>query len=291
MFRFAPRLGALSLALPLVLAPHAAMAGGDLLVAPTRVVLDGPRGTEVFLNNVGQQPATYRISMELKRMLPSGQVEDVAPELATEREKSTLSMITYAPRRVTLAPNQPQAIRIGVRPPANLPDGEYRAHILFRAIPDAVAPSRLPAPPVQGVSIALTPIYGVTIPIIIRKGSLKVTAAISAIQKVRIDPTTNEILTGKVKAGTEAVDALSFTLARSGDRSTYGRIRVTKPGVAKPIYEARGVAVYTEVGSRVVTLPVAPEVAAQLVGPTKVEYLEDSDTGGGMIAEAQVVIR
>ena len=35
----------------------------------------------------------------------------------------------------------------------------------------------------------------------------------------------------------------------------------------------------------------ADQVAAQLVGPTRVEYLEDMDTGGGMIAEAQVVIR
>lgn len=288
MFRFAPRIIALSLAT--ISMP--ALAAGDLLVAPTRVVLDGPRGTEVFLNNVGQQTATYRISMELKRMLPSGQVEDVAPEAATEKEKSTLSMISYAPRRVTLAPNQPQAIRIGVRPPANLPDGEYRAHILFRAIPDSKSAAPATSAPTQGVSIALIPIYGVTIPIIIRKGSLKVTAAISGIQKVRIDPTSNAIITAKARPGdAPPVDAISFTLARSGDRSTFGRIRVTKPGLAKPIYEARGIAVYTEVRSRIVTLPIPPEVAAQLSGPTKVEYLEDIDAGGGMIAEAQVVIR
>jgi hypothetical protein len=288
MFRFASR----SLALSLAAIALPAFASGDLLVAPTRVVLDGPRGTEVFLNNVGAQPATYRISMELKRMLPSGQVEDVAPEAATEREKSTLSMISYAPRRVTLAPNQPQAIRIGVRAPADLPEGEYRAHILFRAIPDANVPAPVNSAPRQGVSIALTPIYGVTIPIIVRKGRLNVTAAISGIQKVRIDPTTNEIMTSKSKIGQDdTVDAISFTLARSGDRSTYGRIRITKPGLTKPLFEARGIAVYTEVASRIVTLPIAPEVAAQLSGPTKVEYLEDSETGGGTIAEAQVVIR
>ena len=288
MPHFALRTFALSLAG--IAAP--ALAGGDLLVAPTRVVLDGPRGTEVFLNNVGAQPATYRISMELKRMLPSGQVEEVAADAATDREKSTLAMISYAPRRVTLAPNQPQAIRIGVRPPADLPDGEYRAHILFRAIPDAVAPQPATAGPPQGVSIALTPIYGVTIPIIIRKGSLKVTAAISGVQKVKIDPSTNEVLSASLPPGkTAPIDAISFTLARSGERSTFGRIRVSKPGVAKPLFEARGIAVYTEVSSRVVTLPIPAEVAAQLIGPTKVEYLEDSDTGGGMIAEAQVVIR
>lgn len=252
-----------------------ALAAGDLLVAPTRVVLDGPRGTEVFLNNVGQQTATYRISIELKRMQPTGQLEDIAPEAATAREQATLSMITYAPRRVTLPPNQPQAIRIGVRPPADLPDGEYRAHILFRAIPDAAAPVAADAP-AKGVSIALTPIYGVTIPIIVRKGALKASAAISNAQIVR-DPVNGP--------------SLSFTLSRSGDRSTYGRIRVTKPGIAKPVYEARGIAVYTEVTSRTVSLPVDPQVAAQLQGPAKIEYLEDSDVGAGTIAQAQLVIR
>lgn len=251
-----------------------ALAAGDLLVAPTRVVLEGPRGTEVFLNNVGQTTATYRISIELKRMLASGQLEDIAPEAANAHEQATLAMITYAPRRVTLAPNQPQAIRIGVRPPAGLPDGEYRAHILFRAIPDPVTPAASAAPS-QGLTIALTPIYGVTIPIIVRKGSLSATAAI-----------------GDAHVVSDAKDgpALAFALSRSGDRSTYGRIRVTKPGVAKPLLEARGIAVYAEIASRTVTLPVDAKVAAQLLGPARIEYLEDNDAGG-TIAEAQVVIR
>ena len=253
-----------------------ALAGGDLLVAPTRVVLDGPRGTEVFLNNVGQETATYRITVQLKRMTPAGDLDDVAPEAATAKEQTTLAMITYAPRRVTLAPNQPQAIRIGVRPPADLPDGEYRAHILFRAIPDAAAPAApVAAAPVKGISITLRPIYGVTIPIIVRKGNLAATAVLSDAHMVR-DPRGS---------------ALSFTLARSGSRSTYGSIRVTRPGVAKPLLEARGIAVYAELAERTVTLPVSDEVAALLPGPAKIEYFAESDAGGGTIASTQVVIR
>ena len=45
---------------------------GDLLVAPTRVVLNGSRGTEVILNNIGEDVATYRVSAELRRMTPEG---------------------------------------------------------------------------------------------------------------------------------------------------------------------------------------------------------------------------
>ena len=94
---------------------------GDLLVAPTRIVLDGGRGTEIVLNNIGDQPATYRISVEFRRMMPDGSLADVTDPNA--QEKAAEDMIVYAPRRVTLAPKEPQSIRISARPPAGLPDG------------------------------------------------------------------------------------------------------------------------------------------------------------------------
>ena len=47
----------------LAMAPSPAQAAGDLLVAPTRIVFDGQRGTEVVLNNIGSETATYRISL------------------------------------------------------------------------------------------------------------------------------------------------------------------------------------------------------------------------------------
>lgn len=251
-----------------------ALAVGDLLVAPTRVILDGGRGTEIILNNIGNEPATYRISLELRRMTADGQLVEVATETVSDKEKATLSMISYAPRRVVLPPNQPQAIRVGARFAADLPDGEYRAHMLFRAIPDAKAATSTTQVQ-QGLSISLTPIYGITLPIIVRKGALKATAAISDIHMTR----------------TKDGPAFAFTLARSGDRSTYGRIRITKIGAAKPIYEARGIAVYAEIGQRTVSLPVQdPAALAQMTGPVKVEYLEDNETGG-TIAEASAVLR
>ena len=245
-----------------------ALAAGDLLVAPTRVVLEGGRGTEVILNNVGAQTATYRISLELRRMDAAGKLVEVAPGTETDKEKAIMAMVTWAPRRVTLPPNQPQVIRVGARLPEGLADGEYRGHMLFRAVPDAAPPST--TTPRSGLSIALTPIYGVSIPVIVRKGTLKATATMSNVHREG--------------------DALAFTLTRQGDRSVYGRIRVTKVGVAKPIWEARGLAVYAEVNKRDVLLALPPEVAAAMTGSVTVQYLEDNDTGG-TIAEAQGVLR
>jgi P pilus assembly chaperone PapD len=261
-------------ALALIFLAQPALAAGDLLVAPTRVILDGGRGTEIILNNIGNEPATYRISLELRRMTADGQLEEVLPETQTAKEKATLAMISYAPRRVVLPPNQPQAIRVGARFAADLPDGEYRAHMLFRAIPDAKAATTTEVK--EGLSISLTPIYGVTIPIIVRKGALTASATISDVHMTRAN----------------AASALTFTLARSGDRSTYGRIKVTKAGVAKAVYEARGLAVYAEISQRTVSLPIQdPAVAAQMSGPVKVEYLEDGNTAGGVIAETSAVLR
>jgi hypothetical protein len=146
--------------------------------------------------------------------------------------------------------------------------------MLFRAIPDAKPVTPTPSAK-EGVSIALTPIYGVTIPIIVRQGSLVATAAIA-------NPRIARDKNGPV---------LAFTLTRSGTRSVYGRIRVTKPGVAKPVFEVRGIAVYAELGQREVILPIPDALATMLPGPAKIEYLEDNDSGGGMIASLDAFIR
>src|SRR5690242_20547777 len=135
--------------------PGPASAGvGDLLVAPTRIILDGRRGTEILLNNIGDEPATYRISVEFRRMTPDGNLEDVTAP--TPQEQAAADMIIYAPRRITLAPNEPQSIRLAARPPSDLPDGEYRVHLLFRAIPPANPVAVTPAEQPKGLQFQLT---------------------------------------------------------------------------------------------------------------------------------------
>ncbi len=276
MLRFCKGFGLL-FAVSLSAAAAPAQAAGDLLVAPTRVVLDGSRGTEVVLNNIGAQPATYRISLEIKRMTAVGGLDEIAEDNANPAEKTALDMIAFSPRRVTLPPNQPQVIRVGVRVPEGTPPGEYRAHMLFRAVPDAAAAVAAdPAAPASGgVSIALTPIYGITIPVIVRVGDLGA------------DATIGEAWVGDTPEG----PAFNFDLARSGNRSVYGDIEVTRPGVPEPLLVARGIAVYPEVGARRVSLRVPPELAAKLKGPVRIRYSEDREIGGGTIDEAERVVK
>lgn len=99
---------------PLVLPLQPAGAGvGDLLVAPTRIVLNGGRSAEIILNNIGEEPATYRISAEFRRMKPDGTLEEVSQ--ANTAEEAARDMVIFAPRRVTLAPREPQSVRIAAR--------------------------------------------------------------------------------------------------------------------------------------------------------------------------------
>lgn len=246
---------------------------GDLLVAPTRIVLDGRRGTEIVLNNVGDEPATYRISVEFRRMTQDGMLADVTDP--TPQEKAAADMIVYAPRRVTLAPHEPQSIRIAARPPQGLPDGEYRVHLLFRAIPPATPVAANNGEPVKGLHLQLIPIYGVTIPVIVRLGNLQVSAGISNVELEKKD--------GKPEIGLD--------LSRSGTRSTFGEVMVLKPGVKDPIAIQKAVAVYTELGTRHVTIPVDDNYKGEIAGPVTVQYVETYEDGNQKIAETQAVLR
>src|ERR1041384_4215497 len=92
-------------AAPLLALSSSAHAGvGDLLVAPTRIILDGRKGAEIILNNIGEEPATYRVSVEFRRMTPDGGLVDVAEPTADDQKAA--DMVVYAPRKVVLAPHQ-----------------------------------------------------------------------------------------------------------------------------------------------------------------------------------------
>jgi P pilus assembly chaperone PapD len=254
--------------------PTVAHAGvGDLLVAPTRIVLDGRKGAEVILNNIGDEPATYRVSIEFRRMTENGELVSISEPTAAD--KAAEDMIVYTPRKVTLAPHEPQAIRIAARPPQGLADGEYRVHMLFRAIPPATSVTQASAEPPKGVQFKLTPVYGVTIPVIVRLGNLQATAGIADVHLEK-------------KNGAPSIE---LDLVRDGSRSTYGEVRVLKAGVKEPIAVQKGIAVYTDVTKRHVSIALPENVRDLATGAVTVEYRETYDDGTKLLAQTQTVLR
>lgn len=248
---------------------------GDLLVAPTRIVFEGSKRTaEVTLVNVGTSRGTYRISMIDYQMDPSGKLQEIDPEA---NPSSASRLVRYSPRQVTLEPNYMQTIRILLRKPSDLPPGEYRSHMLFRSIPE---PTPAPDPaerPQEGLSIELTPIFGISIPLIIRHGEVGADAEI-------------EDLTLVPDSVASVVKAVSLTLVRKGAKSVFGRLRVTfRPesgGAATVVGLMNGVAVYPPLERRQVTIPIEGEAAPLGPGVLVVTYSDLEGDEERVYAEA-----
>ena len=83
---------------------------------------------------------------------------------------------------------------------------------------------------------------------------------------------------------------LALSLSRAGDSSTYGELRVTKPGQDDPVALLRGVAIYPEVGTREVRIQLTQEQAASLNGQLRFEYREMPEAGGGLIAAVDAFV-
>lgn len=255
------------------LAPTMAQAAaGDLLVAPTRLIMSANSGGEVVVNNSGDKTTTYRISLVLRKMTEQGTIESVDEATASQRDAAALDLITYAPRKITLAPQQSQTVRIGVRVPPAMPGGEYRAHLLFRAVPD-VADAAAPVPAGDGMSISLTPIYGVTIPVIVRVGEPKGTASLS---------------NARLSVQQDGQMQLDVDLMRAGDRSVYGTLELVQSGGNMPIATIKGIAAYPEVTQRHIMLPIDKAALARASGPLKVRFVETDPAAGGAMSETAV---
>lgn len=253
---------------------------GDLLIAPTRVVLDGRvRTAEITLVNIGATAATYRISLVRQRMTEDGRFEEVVEPL--EGEQFADDLIRYTPRQAVLEPRVAQTVRLQLRKPADLGSGEYRSHLLFRAIP-AVAEATGEDVPTDGtLGIKLIPVYGISIPVIVRNGETWAQVTICDLE---------------LKPGNEEAPhpALQLVLNRTGNRSTYGDITVTTrfAGDSRDTVLARvaGLAVYVPNPLRRLTLALQVPAGKSLSGArVQVEYRERPEDGGGVLAKGSLI--
>lgn len=251
---------------------------GDLLVAPTRVVFEGrERTAEFILINRSAVTATYRISLVHLRMNENGGTQEIST--AEPGELFADELIRYSPRQVTLEPNVSQTVRLQLRKPAELAAGEYRSHLLFRAIPASEsAASASGGQAADGVSVTMRPVYGVSVPIIVRHGE---TAATVTLDQLELLPAT----------GPAATPGLRLRINRAGNQSVYGDFTVTwMPTAGQPeaVGLANGVAVYTPNSTRVAIIPLRPAAGRPLThGRLRVTFAKQS-ANSEVIAAAEI---
>ncbi len=256
---------------------------GDLLVAPTRVIFEGrTRSAELTLLNIGKQAATYRISFTHLRMTENGDLREV--EQPEPGDAFADDLVRYSPRQVTLEPNVSQTIRLQVRKPEKLADGEYRSHLLFRAVPPE---GSIPGNVVEseekkmgGYSIRLTPIYGVSIPVIVRHGQTSAKVSLGDLSVVPPE-----------KPGGPAL--LELKMRREGNQSVYGNLRVAfvpAAGREQVVGILNGLAVYTPNPERLVRVPLQPPPGVVIArGRLRVTYAK-AEQNGERLAEAETTL-
>lgn len=235
-------------------------AAAELLVAPTRVVLSpDARSSELVLVNKGTETAAFRINIENRRMREDGSIED-APE-AQPGEQFADDKLRYSPRQLVLEPGARQVVRIMASTPGELAPGEYRSHLRLMSAPVSAGAAQIAGDDASAddnsLSIELVAIRSITIPVILRVGSLDAAVTMDAAAMAE-----------------DAPDQLVVRLTRSGTRSTYGDVSLTVEGEKSPAWLVRGVAIYTPNTARDVIVPLPPEVRQRLAGKqVRIDYV------------------
>jgi len=264
----------LLLALPVV-----AHAAANLMVTPSRVVFeDNVRTAQVTLINSGDTAGDFRISFIRQAMTEDGQfspLDDSAEGMFSD------PLLRYSPRQISLQPGQSQVVRIMLRKPRDLEQGEYRSHLLFQSIPKPTssAVEATVAPPKEGITVEIIPVIGISIPVIVRHGKLE---SQLTLERPHIIPADKAHPSPQI-----AVD-----MVRSGSSSVYGDFRAIylRENGEKPlvIALANGIAVYTPNSVRHYSMPLSiPEGVSLDKGKIRILFLESGkDEQQGLIAEA-----
>ena len=142
--------------------------------------------------------------------------------------------IRFFPRTVTLGPNEAQVVKMQLIKTDQLKPGEYRSHVYFRAVPKQTAlGTEEKIKDSTAIGVKLIPIFGITIPVIIRSGVSTMKVSLSDL---------------KLDIISDTIPRLQLAFNRSGNMSVYGDLlveHVSSQGEVKSVGIVKGIAVYT----------------------------------------------
>lgn len=255
-------------------------ARAELMLHPTRVVFDkNMRAAQVELINNSAKPATYRITLVNRRMTEAGQFEPA--DSAAEGERFADGMLRYSPRQVTLQPGTAQTVRIMLRKPADLAEGEYRSHLLFDKLADIDASTSIENRGGAGgqIGVTMNALVGASMPVIVRHGNPDATVNLAGLV---------------LQKDAARAPQLAMRFERDGASSVYGDVRVTfTPRNGKPhtLAQVGGIAVYTPNRVRQAVLPLqVPAGVALSGGMLEVAFRDRPEAGGKLLAQASLAL-
>ncbi len=246
----------------------------DLLVSPERIIFEeSSRMAEIALINQSNRQLTYGISFIQYRMDENGGMKEIKEP--AQGEQFADPYVRFTPRRVILEPRQTQMVRMMLGKPQNLADGEYRSHLRFSVIPESKEAAADKGNNQKGLEIQLIPIYGISIPVIVRQGSLNLDTRLVGLRlEKKADP---------------AKPVFSFTIERQGTRSSFGDLEAEWKG--KMIGQIRGIAVYTPNAKRNVSMQLSlPKDMVLQGGRLNLRYIDHSGGKENLLSENNLSI-
>ena len=213
----------------------------NLLITPLQVVIEGrERSTEIVLINTSQNTNTYRLHwLQLEQVESAGGYVAVA-EADRAARQDLEDIAVFTPRQVTLKPNEKQVVRIGIRRPPELADGEYKSHLRFEILPE------LSSRPDQNVEVSPDKTrFGVqvhasySVPVVYRSGEYDLSIAIQQ-PSFDINEKTSQII-------------VNLPVERAGTHGVIGQIDIYhkgRNGKETLIAQHGNAALYTEITRR-----------------------------------------
>lgn len=260
--------------------PIRSIAQGNLLITPRRVVFEGNLKTqELNLANTGKDTARYNVSIVQYRMKEDGSFEEISEP--DPGQNFADKYIRFFPRSVTLAPNEAQVVKMQLTKTNLLTPGEYRSHVYFRAVPvERALGEEEKKPDSTGISVRLVPIFGITIPVIIRVGESNTKVSLSDLETEAVNDTLTHF---------------RMTFNRTGNMSVYGDIKVnyySTEGKATEVGVVKGIAVYTPNQKRRFQMDLKQPAGVDFhKGKLEVIYSTQSDTKPEKMAETLMELK
>jgi P pilus assembly chaperone PapD len=262
----------LILLLTLIIPSYSSAQGGALVLNPNRIVFEGrDRKAELLVNNPSDETQTYRVTFENMVMLDDGKYQNVKEK--DKNGKYSEDYIRYSPRTFTVEPRASQTVRLMLRKSKNMEDGEYRSHMKVSVVPKAEAPKIQES---DSVNINIQVHYGITIPVIVRKGDLSYKTELESFEIVDTER--------------EGYKKLKARINRVGDRSVYGDISLIhydSSGKSTVLKFLPGVSIFTPNTHRNFDLDFeVPEGVDLSEGKVEVKYV-DRQTGQEVASKTQ----
>ena len=259
-----------------LLLPCAATYADILLMPPFVTFKDRERMQDIMVLNTGKKTGTFRMSWVHNRQNPDGSY--MAQPTPVNPAFDPQTMIVFSPKQVTLPPGERQRIRMSLRRPPDLPEGDYHGHMqLLRVSQDQGRANK--AQVANGASTVLDMRVGFAIPVSVRHGTSDATVTIS--DPLFIPADTNP--TARDKRG-----RLQVQLSRTGKFGTFGRLRAywtpAGGGEEKEVGALNYVNVYPETERRSARIILKPDVQIS-GGKVRVVYEGDGIDKGKVFDE------